>query len=260
MLRGIEGIEVREVDALGKLVSDYVMEQRTPVDGADVYLSIDSKLQQKVYELLEAKVNELEGTAGSAVIMDIETGKIVTLTNYPAYDNSIMVGGISEDEVEEYMKMIEDEKLPFLNRAVVSAQPPGSTFKVITASSLLQSGAITTKTIVNCPGVIYIGGDRVTILDLGARLHGNLNVVGAIQMSRNIFFCQSTIENSSIEELIPYFEYFGIGQKTGIDIPGEASGTFPSPEVKQKLAETNSWVDPYWYPEGDTCLTAFGQE
>lgn len=259
VLRGIEGIEVREVDALGKLVSDYVMEKRTPVDGADIYLSIDSKLQQKVYELLEAKVNELEGTAGSAVIMEIETGKIVTLTNYPAYDNSIMVGGIAEDEVEAYMKMIDDEKLPFLNRAIVSAQPPGSTFKVITASSLLQSGAITTKTIVNCPGVIYIGGDRVPIQDFGARVHGNLNVVGAIQMSSNIFFCQSTIENSSIEELMPYFEFFGIGQKTGIDIPGEASGTFPSPEVKQKLAETNPWVDPYWYPQGDTCLTAFGQ-
>ncbi|HOU76357.1 MAG TPA: penicillin-binding transpeptidase domain-containing protein, partial [Candidatus Dojkabacteria bacterium] len=259
ILRGKEGVDVREVDAMGKMISDYTLEKEPPTNGADIYLSIDSELQSKVYELLESKVKELEGTAGSAVIVDVETGKIVTLTNYPGYDNSLMVGGVSETEVEEYMAMMNDEKLPFLNRAIASAQPPGSTFKVITASALLQSGAITTKTIINCPGIIYIGGDRVPIQDFGARVHGNLNVVGAIQMSSNIFFCRATIENSSIEAIMPYLEFYGIGEKTGIDLPGEAKGTFPSPEVKKKLAENNPWVDPYWYPQGDTCLTAFGQ-
>lgn len=259
ILRGEEGIDVREVDAMGKMMSNYVLEKEPPIDGADIYLSIDSNLQAKVYELLEAKVKELDGTAGSAVIVEVKTGKIVTLTNYPGYNNSLMVGGVSEDEVEEYMSMINDEKLPFLNRSIVSAQPPGSTFKVITASALLQSGAITTNTIINCPGIIYIGGDRVPIQDFGARVHGNLNVVGAIQMSSNIFFCRATIENSSIEGIMPYLEFYGIGEKTGVDLPGEAKGTFPSPDVKKKLAENNPWVDPYWYPQGDTCLTAFGQ-
>jgi len=89
--------------------------------------------------------------------------------------------------------------------------------------------------------------------------YGPLNVVDALAVSSNIYFCEM-IRKWDMNELVPYLESFGIGEYTGIDIPGEAPGRLPSPENKIKLANTTSpWLEPVWYPEGDSCNSVIGQ-
>jgi penicillin-binding protein 2 len=145
-----------------------------------------------------------------------------------------------------------------LNRAIAAQMPPGSTFKTLVAIAGLDSGAITRNTVyVSRRGYTFSSG--APFQDYRNSAYGALNLIDAISVSSNIYFCE-LIRNWDMNELVPYLEAFGIGSYTGIDIPGEAPGRLPSPENKIALANTtNPWLDAVWYPEGDSCNSVIGQ-
>jgi penicillin-binding protein 2 len=123
----------------------------------------------------------------------------------------------------------------------------------------LEEDAITPNTVFVSTGVIYLGQGQ-PFQEYHKYVHGPLDLRGGIAKSSNIYFCKTMLE-LGIDKFVPYAEFFGIGQSTEIDLPGEASGRLPSPENKIQLANSGyyPWLDPIWYPEGDACNTAIGQ-
>jgi penicillin-binding protein 2 len=254
-LLGEAGEIAWEVDAVGRTISKEGYVIKEPVSGKNLYLTIDLEIQRQLYEVIKEGVKEYDAQAGAAVIQNPETGEIIAIVSYPSYDNNLFVGGISS---AEYSKLITNPGNPLLNRAIAAQMPPGSTFKTLVAIAGLDSGAITRNTVyVSRRGYTFSSG--APFQDYRNSAYGALNLIDAISVSSNIYFCE-LIRNWDMNELVPYLEAFGIGSYTGIDIPGEAPGRLPSPENKIALAKTtNPWLDAVWYPEGDSCNSVIGQ-
>lgn len=253
--RGIEGQLAEEVDAFGKSVTQEPYLVSAPVPGSNLYLSINKDAQIKLYDLLAQAVKENDAAGAAGVIQDVNTGEILALVSYPSYDGNLFIGGISQ---EEYSNILNNKQNPLLNRAIAAQMPPGSTFKTIVASAALDAKVITRNTVyVSRAGYTFSNG--APFQEFRKHVYGSLTVVDALAVSSNIFFCE-LIRDWDMDKLVPYLENFGIGQYTNIDIPGEAKGRIPSPENKIKLANTTSpWLEPVWYPEGDSCNSVIGQ-
>jgi len=255
-LRGTKGKKIIEIDASYNIINEFVNEGTAPVPGDSVYLSIDAQAQREMYALLLKGMETYGATGAAGIVEDVRTGEIRVAVSLPAYDNNLFVGGISE---KDYSKLISDEDgIPLFNRAISAQVPPGSMFKTIVASAALQEGVITKDTVFNSTGIIYLGNGTYPFQEYHQHAYGPLNLIGGIAKSSNIYFCKTMLA-LGIDAFVPYAEFFGIGFPTGVDIPGEASGRVPSPENKMALAETSPWLDPIWYPEGDTCNSAIGQ-
>ena len=187
--------------------------------------------------------------------MNVNNGEILAMASYPTYNPADFVGGISTENWNNYNN---DTAHPLVNKAVQSSYSPGSTFKMVTAIAGLQSGAIDLNTKINDTGVYnkYANtGYRPKCWyysDYG-RGHGWLDVSGAIEKSCNYFFYE-TADRMGINTLASYAKYFGLGTKTGVELPSETSGYVASPETKAKLHTD----DPNWYA-GDTLQAAIGQ-
>lgn len=254
-LIGEHGKIAWEVDAIGRTISKDGYIVKEPVSGQNLYLTLDLEMQRKMYEILQEGVDEYGAQGGAGVLQDPRTGEILAIVSYPSYDNNLFVGGISSNE---YSSLLNDPGNPLLNRSIAAQMPPGSTFKTIVAVGALDAGAITRNTqYVSRRGYTFSSG--APFQDFQNAAYGTLNLIDAISVSSNIYFCE-VIRNWDMNKLVPYLERFGIGEYTGIDIPGEAPGRLPSPENKIALANTTSpWLDPVWYPEGDSCNTVIGQ-
>ncbi len=254
-LLGDHGKVAWDVDAVGKNISSegYIIKEATA--GQNLYLTIDINAQKKMYSLLESAIPEYSANAGAGIIEDVENGDILAMAVYPSYDNNLFVKGISQSD---YSALLNDPKNPLLNRALAAQVPPGSTFKPLVAASALDAGVITRNTTyVSRAGYTFSSGARFQ--EYHNNSYGVLNLIDAISVSSNIYFCE-VIRNWDMNALVPYLERFGIGRYTKIDIPGEASGRVPSPANKVALANTSSpWLEPVWYPEGDSCNSVIGQ-
>jgi len=225
------------------------------VSGKSLYLTIDSVLQEKLYDFLKAGVEEYGATGGAGIIEDIETGELLAIVTYPSYNNNLFIGGVSS---KDYNSLTSQSDLPLLNRAISAQEPPGSTFKTIVASAALDAGVINKYTrYVSSSSYTFSSGSPFQ--EYHGHAYGSLDLIDAIAVSSNIYFCE-VIRHWDMNELVPYIEKFGIGELTGIDIPGEMLGRVPSPENKEALANSTSpWLDPIWYPEGDSCNSVIGQ-
>ncbi|MBI2356636.1 penicillin-binding protein 2 [Candidatus Dojkabacteria bacterium] len=254
-LFGEDGKKAREVDSVGNILSDSEITLEKAKSGDSLYLTLDSKAQNQMYKILEKGVKDYKATGAVGILQDVNTGELLVLASYPSYDNNKFIGGIS---IKEYNKLLNDKRTPLNNRAIGAQIPPGSTFKTIVAAAALDAGAINTSTVyVSRPGYTFSNGARFQ--EYRDKSYGPLTVVGALTVSSNLFFCE-TIRNWDMNKLVPYLEKFGIGQYTYIDIPGEGAGMLPSPENKIALAKSTSpWLDPIWYPEGDSCNSVIGQ-
>jgi penicillin-binding protein 2 len=255
LLAGKNGQMATEVNALGHSITGTSYTISPQVSGQSLYTTIDLEVQKKMYEMVEDAVHENGANGAALIIEDVNNGEILSMISYPGYNSNQFIGGISQSE---YDKLLNDPRIPLLNRPIAAQVPPGSTFKTLVAASALDAGAITESTrYVSRHGYTFSNG--APFQEFQNHAYGSLNVVQGIARSSNIYFCE-TIRNWDIDELVPYLEDFGIGQYTGIDIPGEMPGRLPSPENKIFLAEHGAtWLDPIWYPEGDGCNTVIGQ-
>lgn len=254
-LAGKDGEIAWEVDSLGKKVSEEGLELSKPVGGRNLYLTLDMDIQNKLYEALKTGAGNSKATGGAGIIQDVTTGEVLAMVTYPSYDNNLFVGGISTGD---YAKLLNDKANPLMNRVIAAQVPAGSTFKTMVATAALDAGAITRYTLYTSRAG-YTFSNGASFQESHNHSYGTLNVVGALTVSSNIFFCE-LIRNWDMNALVPYLEKFGIGSVTGIDIPGEMAGRVPSPANKLLLANSTSpWLDPIWYPEGDSCNSVIGQ-
>lgn len=247
-IKGQDGSELLKVDSIGSRLG--TVYTSPPLAGGNLTLSIDAKLQQKVYETLKKAVDDHNSPGGSVVISDPKTGEILALVSYPSFDNNLFAKGISG---KEYATLINDARNPLINRPIESSYPPGSTFKIITAISGLETGKISSKTVYEDTGKVTLGPITFNnwYFTQYGRKEGPVDVVKALQRSNDTFFYLSAPEIG--EKNIQDFAFkFGLGSELGINLPGETTGLVPTEDWKWKVRN-----EP-WYP-GNTLNMAIGQ-
>ncbi|NMB48155.1 penicillin-binding protein 2 [Candidatus Kuenenbacteria bacterium] len=251
ILRGLKGEEEVEVDARGKVKK--IIARREPTAGQDIILSIDLDLQKELAASLSRAIATAGGSgSGVAVALDPKSGEVLALVSLPDFDNNFFSAGINR---EAYNKYLSDPQKPLFNRAIAGTYPPGSTFKPVVASAALQAGIIDESTAFFSTGGLRI--DKWFFPDWKAGGHGRTNVISALANSVNTFFYYigggyGDFEGLGVDLIKKYSALFNLGQTTGIDLPGEASGFLPDKDWK--LATKG---EP-WYI-GDTYHLSIGQ-
>lgn len=247
-LQGVEGKEEIEVDSQGRIQRIVTNSNTQP--GKTLELHLDKDLQKVMTEALAEGVKAAGRTKGAAVALDPTTGGVLGMVSLPDYDNNLF---IQADKKQERQNLFDNKDQPLFNRVIAGLYPPGSTTKPIWAVAGLEEGIITEKTDIQTPSEIKIGSSVFP----DWKFHGHADVKKAIAESNNIFFYAVAGGYDKIKGLGPtkmkdYATKFGWNQKTGIDLPGEAGGTFPDPEWKKKRLK-----EP-WYI-GDTYHMGIGQ-
>lgn len=255
-LRGHKGRRQVEVNAAGNDIEVIAKEDAIP--GDNLVLSIDAELQEVLYNELSQFADRNGVPGGAAVAIDPRSGHIKALVSFPGYNTNVFTHGIDQ---ETYQALINDERKPLFNKAVSGEYPSGSTFKMVVGAAALQENVITPDTTVNSTGGIQINAWSFPDYKKGG--HGLTDIRKALAESVNTFFYVAgggTYNEESLEiegglgidRINKYAALFGLGTKTGIDLPGEAEGFLPTPEWKESVK-----LEP-WYI-GDTYHVAIGQ-
>ena len=243
-LSGINGAQVVEIDSSGKsYVEVYTKESYS---GRDLHTYIDADLQKEAYYLLKEKVDNSDATGGVVVAQDPSNGGVIVLVSYPSYDPNKLVVGVSSKEFEEINKV---GAFPFFNRAIGAVYPPGSVFKMVTASAVLMENIVTKDVTIFDPGFIEVSGFIFRNWKLDG--HGIVGLITALQKSNDTYFYTVSggyggIKGLGMDKLYSWATKFGFGLPTGIDLFGEVAGHFPNGKGRD------------WYL-GDTYITSIGQ-
>ncbi len=236
-LRGHAGRKLIEVDALGH--EKRMISVDKPQVGNDVYLTIDFRLQKLAEDLLGEE-------AGAIVALDPQTGDVLALASRPSFDPNALSRGLRADVWND---ILQDERHPLTNRAIQGQYPPGSTFKIIMATAALDTNAIEPADTLHCGGRFQFGGR--TFRDWKKYGHGAVDLRKAIAQSCDVYFYRLG-DRIGVDTIALYARQFGLGERTGIDLPGERTGLIPSSEWKQRTRG-----EP-WYP-GETISVSIGQ-
>lgn len=231
-LRGRDGLSILEQDAQGKVLRE--LRRIEPVKGEGLLTTLDAGLQKKAFELMDKR-------KGAVVISDPNNGEILALVSSPGFD----AGNLP--------KFLNDKDLPLFNRAISGEYPPGSVFKIVTATAALEEGRIDETTKIEDTGELRVGPYRFGnwYFDQYGRKEGWIEITRALGRSNDIFFYKLG-EYLGINALADWARYFGLGSQTGIDLEGEVSGLIPDPEWKETVLKDQ------WYL-GDTYISAIGQ-
>lgn len=239
-LQGEDGFEYIEVNALNKLQRK-VERKKMPVPGEDMYITLDMELQ----EYMEQQFKK-DGRAGAFVAINPKNGEILTLVSYPTYSLNTFSSQISYDE---WNKIINDPRKPLSNKAIAGEYPPGSVFKVVSAVAFLENGVDPKETYYDKTGYYQIGKWKWRAWKAGG--HGYTDMKKSIVESANPYY----YKNADIighKPIIDTASSFGLGKRTGIDIPGEKRGLLPDVAWKKKMIGSS------WF-KGDTILLSIGQ-
>jgi penicillin-binding protein 2 len=234
-LRGEEGGLQVEVNSRGQQVR--LLGLREPKKGQDITLTIDSDIQQNALELLEDRI-------GVIVVMDTDSGEILSLVSSPSFDPNAFGDSRRQGEVS---RLFADSSAPIFNRAIKGVYPPGSVFKVVLATAGLHLKKIMTETSFVCTGLYSLGraGFRCT------HVHGSQNLIASLAHSCNIYYYNVGILLGA-ETIRHYARWLGLGEMTHIDLPYEESGSIPS--LQQRIAAGMG----RWHA-GDTLNLSIGQ-
>jgi len=216
-----------------------VLDGSPPVSGRDLHLTLDSDLQA----IAEQGFQE---DNGALVALDPRTGEVLALVSRPAFDPNLFASGISSDD---WSRLMNDSNLPLINRGIQAQLAPGSIYKILLAAAALQSETVTPETTFYCPGGSSFYGRYFRCWN--TRGHGRVNLHQAIVHSCDVFF-YNLGKNLGVDLIADYSTQFGLGHRTGIDLPHEQSGTVPSPAWKERVFGEK------WYP-GETISLAIGQ-
>ncbi|MFA6307692.1 MAG: penicillin-binding protein 2 [Patescibacteria group bacterium] len=252
ILKGQDGIRQIEVDALFR--EKNILSMIEPVHGSDLILTIDSKAQEKLFEIMQKNSERYDKTKMAAVVLDPKDGGVLAMVSLPSYDNNIFTSVLN---TEEYKKIIENEDLPLLNRVISGTYPMGSIFKTVISSAALEEKLITPSFTVNSTGGVQLGSNFFPDWRPGG--HGLTNIYWALADSVNTFFYSIGGGNNQwlslglgVDKIIDYARKFSLGKATGIDLSSEADGFLPSKDWKEKTFGER------WYL-GDTYNLSIGQ-
>jgi penicillin-binding protein 2 len=237
VLRGQSGGQQVEVDALGRRVR--VLHEVTDVPGYTAQLTIDRQLQQTAFEAMQGK-------EATVVALDVHSGAVLAMVSTPAYDPNVFARGIN---AEEWRALIKDPLRPLSNRATQGQFPPGSTFKIVMAIAALEEGVIEPETRISDPGFYYFGNRAFR--DWKKQGHGSVDLHKAIVESCDVYFYQLG-PRLGIDRIAKWARALGLGEKSGVALDDERSGTIPDTEWKRKRFRQP------WYP-GETVSVAIGQ-
>jgi len=236
ILRGRLGKKLVEVDATGREIR--TVDERRAVDGSNLVLSVDVELQKAVAEVLQRYAGESENAA--AAVMDVRTGEVLAMVSLPTFDANIFSGTVSNDELAA---LVESPGKPLVNHALAEQYPPGSTFKTIVGAAALQEGIATPGTTITSRGYITVENEfdpNVVYPYRDWAALGPLDFYGGLAMSSNVYFyylaggkADEGFIGLGEERVASYARAFGLGEATGIDLPGESTGIVPDAGWKE---------------------------
>jgi penicillin-binding protein 2 len=247
-LRGQDGVRFVVVDAHGhrvirnnESVNDALnlsYEDVPPKAGNNLILTLDSDLQRAAWDAME-------GMMGATVALDTRTGEVLAMISKPSFDASVL----DMSDASIWQGLMRNPYGPLRNKTIQDHYPPGSTFKPFTALAAMENNIITRDTILKCPPIIHFG--RRPFHEHNKNGFGNIGIVEAIMRSSNVFMWQLAMK-LDVNQIADVAMAFGLGHRTGIDLPGETPGLIPTREWKEKTFKDA------WYP-GETLSVAIGQ-
>jgi len=255
-LVGKNGVRITETDVKGNIQSENIVSP--PVAGENITLSIDSKIQKRMYESIAGMAKNASFSGGAGVLMDIKTGEIMAMTSYPEYSSNVLSSGNDKKTISGYFT---DNRKVFLNRPVSGLYTPGSIVKPFLGYGALVDGVISPLKQILSNGSISIPNPYFPEKKSIFKDHGSFGYVDmrkAISISSDVYFYEigggfESQKGLGILNIDKYARLFGIGDKTGIDLGGEKEGNIPTPEWKLKTFKGDQWR------VGDTYNTAIGQ-
>lgn len=255
-LAGETGQKIIETNAFGEVESESVIDP--PIDGKSVTLSIDLKLESKLYELMKNTAESASWSAGAAAVADVLTGEIIALSSFPEYDPNVMS---DRTEGEKMASFLQSKEEPFLNRATAGLYTPGSIVKPFIALAALREGIISPEKEILSTGSISVPNPfdpkkKTVFKDWKA--HGLVNMREAIAVSSDVYFYEigggfERQRGLGIIKIEEYMKKFGFGAVSPNNPLLQKSGTIPNPEWKKKNFSDGVWR------VGDTYNTAIGQ-
>ncbi|MFA9462115.1 penicillin-binding protein 2 [Thiohalorhabdus methylotrophus] len=240
ILHGAPGFREVETDAFGRVVREISTERPEP--GKNLILTLDEDLQKATHEALAPHPE------ASAVALNPETGGILAMASRPTFNPNEFIGGLSDNT---WQQLRQDPNEPLVNRVTQGLYPPASTIKPVLAMAGLVDGAIKTSTEFSCNGTFNVGQDEHTFHCWKSWGHGPMTVDQAVVESCDVYFYKLA-HRMGIEPIHKALKAFGLGNRTGIDLPSERKGLNPGPVWKRRMQGE------IWYP-GETVMTAIGQ-
>ncbi len=228
-------------DTLGHII-EVEGERIPPRPGEALHTTLDIGLQAACEEALAGEV-------GAIVVLEADTGAVLAMASTPTFDPNGDLGPLYSPDAPK--------PNPLFNRAMRENYPPGSVFKVMMAAAALEEGIIDENTRFYCPGFFQINGKGRRFHCWKHAGHGNIRVVDALAFSCDVFFYNVGLA-LGIDKLSAWAHKMGLGQKTGIDLPGEITGLIPTREWKARLRADEPVWERNWYP-GDTVNVSIGQ-
>lgn len=237
VLHGEPGVRQVEVNVEGRVLR--VLDEEAPVPGDDIQLTLDLGLQRYAER-------QLGPDDGAVVAMDPRDGAVLALASSPGFDPNLFVNGIGR---ETYAALRDSTSRPLFNRAIRGQYPPGSTIKPILALNGLERKSRERDETIHCRGYYTLEGRSRRYRDWKA--HGEVDLGDAITQSCDVMFYDLAMD-LGMTEMAGFLRKFGLGQPTGIDLPGERGGLIPDPEWKRRTRG-----EP-WY-SGETVIHGIGQ-
>jgi penicillin-binding protein 2 len=237
MLRGSAGAKQEEVNAAGRVMRE--LDRREGIAGANLQLTVDHKLQGYIQARLGSE-------SASAVVMDVETGDILSIASAPSFDPNLFVRGIS---VADYSILRDNDHRPLASKTVQDAYPPGSTFKMVTALAGLEAGVITSNDTAYCPGHFEVGGRRFHCWKRGG--HGSMDLISSLRHSCDVYYYDLALK-VGIEKIAETARKLGLGERFDVPMSAVAEGLTPDKQWKLE-ARGAEWLI------GDTVNASIGQ-
>ena len=225
-LRGVYGIKSVARNASGRR-GDVLQTVRNVRPGSSLTLTIDIREQKLAERALKWAMKSVGMTRGVVIVMNPQTGEVLALVSLPTYDNNDFARGISN---ADYAKLLKNKDKPLTNHAVQAHYPPGSTYKLVTATGVLAEKEITPSTRVMTRPFLTLGGTR--FYEWNRQGWGACNIFCGFGHSSDTFFYQMAGKLGA-DRLAKYGHQYGFGKPTGIDLPNEVSGIVPSNKWKQ---------------------------
>ncbi|HEY3139381.1 MAG TPA: penicillin-binding protein 2 [Blastocatellia bacterium] len=243
-LRGKDGMKRVIVDSRGHPIAD--LEEVEPIKGQDLVTTLDLDIQRVAEDQFYSKKE-----TGAAVVLNPQNDEILAMVSLPSFDPNVFARNVvSPESRKEVAAIFKDPSNPLYNKAIQGTYPTGSTWKILMATAALEEGVITLKNSrIPCGGGIQVGNRFVHC----GKNHGVPDIHAAIVHSCDGYFYRLGLK-MGVDMIHDWVSRFGMGQRTGVDLPGEVRGIIPSREWKKRVNPR----DPVW-KDFDTVLASIGQ-